>query len=109
MFQDNVGSVSVIFSCLSVPLLSLSRSLLLFLLFWLIKVDILAHIPVKHVSGAGIKELPRPVIDFPLQRSEPPANNPQQLVICMRSSTVQIQRSKTQESEGEMKDVKSAG
>lgn len=67
--------------------------------YWLIKVDILAHIPLEHVSGAGIKELPGPVIDFPLQRSEPPANNPQRLVICMHSSTVHIQRSKEQQSE----------
>lgn len=72
------------FSLLSVSLLSLSLSPSLALSFSffcfgyrLIKVDILAHIPVKHVSGAGIKELPRPVIDFPLKSAEPPANNPQ--------------------------------
>ncbi len=84
---------------LSDLLLSLSRSLLLFLLFWLLADKGWHSSPQQRWDQRAARACNWLLIKC----SEPAANSPRRLVICMHSSSAHIQRSKKQQGEGEMK------
>ncbi len=92
MLQDDVGSQR------SYQFLYF-RSLLLFLLFWLLADKGWHSSPQRRWDQRAARACNWLLIKC----SEPAANSPRRLVICMHSSSAHIQRSKKQQGEGEMK------